>query len=209
MLWFLHKAREKKATPLILSFHDLAISLTTNAKARTIKTMQKIDVISAYVSEMYSRVNVCSCKCVNLIINVMCRKQTGCFAVSHVYVGRLSCCFVKMPNLTNHVRSMIIGMNQAGMKQKDIAQRLNIHWHTVMNTIRIFRLTGSTSELFRSCRRRMTSTFECPTLGITLQELLYGSKSTMYWKTNFSSTIRNHLKGLHILTACNQSEPNR
>ena len=50
---------------------------------------------------------------------------------------------------------MIIGMNEEGMEQKDIAQSLNIHRHTVRNTIRRFRLTGSTSELPRSCRQRI------------------------------------------------------
>ena len=32
LLWFLHNAREKKATPLIFSFHDFVMSLSTNAK---------------------------------------------------------------------------------------------------------------------------------------------------------------------------------
>ena len=43
------------------------------------------------------------------------------------------------------------------MKQKHIAQRLNIHRHTVRNTVRRFRRTGSTSELPRSGRPRITT----------------------------------------------------
>ena len=69
----------------------------------------------------------------------------------------LAYCFVKMPNLTNYVRVMIIDMNDAGIKQKDIAQMLNIHRHTVKNTIKRFRLTGSTDELTRSGRRRIAT----------------------------------------------------
>ena len=48
-------------------------------------------------------------------------------------------------------------MVEAGMKQKHIAQRLNIHRHTVRNTVRRFRRTGSTSELPRSGRPRVTT----------------------------------------------------
>ena len=168
--------------------------------------MLKIDVISAYVSEMYSRVNVCSCKCVNLIINIMCRKQTGCFIVSHVYVGRLSCCFAKMPNLTNHVRSMIIGMSDAGMKQKDIAQRLNIHRHTVRNTIRRFRLTGSTAELPRSGRPRITTARDDQY--IRTSHLRDRFRSATFTARNLpgigrrisAQTVRNRLKVFNIKT---------
>ena len=35
-----------------------------------------------------------------------------------------------MPNLSNHLRSMVVGMHTVGVRQKDIAIRLNIHKNT-------------------------------------------------------------------------------
>ena len=109
--------------------------------------------------------------------------------------------------LTNHVRSMIIGMNEAGMKQKDIAQRLNIHRHTVRNTIRRFRLTGPTSELPRSGRPRITTTRDDQY--IQTSQLRARFRGATFTARNYlpgigrrisAQTVRNRLKGLHTKT---------
>ena len=62
-----------------------------------------------------------------------------------------------MPNLTNHQRSIIMGMFQVGTPFKEIARRLNIHRNTVSNTIRRYHATGSVAELPRSGRPIVTN----------------------------------------------------
>lgn len=62
-----------------------------------------------------------------------------------------------MPNLTNHQRSKIIGMVEAGLQYTDIARRLGIHRNTIRNTVRRYATTGSTAELPRSGRPRITT----------------------------------------------------
>ena len=61
-----------------------------------------------------------------------------------------------MPNLTNHQISMVIGMSQAGLSNIEISRRFNIHRNTVTNTLKRYQATGSTSELPRSGRPRVT-----------------------------------------------------
>ena len=62
-----------------------------------------------------------------------------------------------MPNLNSHVRSKIIGMVESGLQYKGIARRLGIHINTVTRTVSRYRTTGSTAELPRSGRPRVTT----------------------------------------------------
>lgn len=62
-----------------------------------------------------------------------------------------------MPNLTEHKRSLIVGMLMAGVSVSAIAQRMQVHRDTVRNTQRNYQLTGSTKELKRSGRPRITT----------------------------------------------------
>ena len=62
-----------------------------------------------------------------------------------------------MPNLTDHQRSRIIGMVEAGLQYAEVARRLGIHRSTVGRTVRRYGATGSTAELPRSGRPRVTT----------------------------------------------------
>ena len=64
---------------------------------------------------------------------------------------------VDMRSLTEHQRSVIIGLSMGGMAISVIAIQMNIHRNTVTNTLRKFRTTGSTSDLPRSGRPRCTT----------------------------------------------------
>ena len=111
-----------------------------------------------------------------------------------------------MPNLTNHVRSTIIGMVMSGTKQKDIAQRLGIHRHTVRNTVRRFRRTGSVSELPRRGRPRVTTARDDQF--IRTSHLRDRFRSSAFTARNLpnatrrisAQTVRNRLKIFNIKT---------
>ena len=111
-----------------------------------------------------------------------------------------------MPNLRNHVRSMIIGMVTSGMKHKDIAQRLGIHRNTVLNTVRRFVTTGSTSERPRSGRPRVTTARDDQF--IRTSHLRDRFRTATFTARNLpnaarqisAQTVRNRLKSFNIKT---------
>ena len=86
------------------------------------------------------------------------------------------------------------------------AQRLNIHRHTVRNTIRRFRLTGSTAELPLSGGPRISTARDDQY--IRTSHLRHRFRTATYTARNLpgigrrisAQTVRNRLKALHIKT---------
>lgn len=111
--------------------------------------------------------------------------------------------FNKMPNLSSHQRSLIIGMAQAGRPYIDIARQLNIHRNTVSNTVRRFQATGSIQELPRSGRPRVTDAQD--DLYIRTSHLRNRFRSAAFTARNLPNqrrisdqTVRNRLKNYGI-----------
>ena len=100
-----------------------------------------------------------------------------------------------MPNLTNHVRSMITGMVTSGMEHKDIAQRLGIH-----------RMTGSTSEQPRNGQPRVTTTHDDQSIRTShlrnrFQTAVFTARNLPNAARRISAqTVRNPLKRFNIKT---------
>ena len=85
----------------------------------------------------------------------MCIKTTQYYAAK--FLESVSVFIFKMSLLSHHERSKILGMVEAGLPHIDISRRLEIHRHTVRNTVRRFAATGSVADLPRSGRPRETT----------------------------------------------------
>ena len=69
------------------------------------------------------------------------------------------------PQLSNAVRWQIIGMQEAGMSLRKIAQRVGHHHSTVSRIVNKHRLTNDVKDRPRSGRSRITSRREDKAIG--------------------------------------------
>jgi transposase len=103
------------------------------------------------------------------------------------------------PHLSNAVRWQIIGMREAGMSLRQIAQRVGHHHSTVSRIVNIHRLTNDVKDRSRSERSRITSRREDNALGPLVRRNPFANSTVLkrQWLPHrllSARTVRNRLK---------------
>ena len=103
------------------------------------------------------------------------------------------------PQLSNAVRWQIIGMREAGMSLRQIAQRVGHHHSTVSRIVNKHRLINDFRDLPRSVRSRITSRTEDNVLGRLVIRYPFANNTVLkrQWLTHrllSARTVQNRLK---------------
>ena len=105
------------------------------------------------------------------------------------------------PQLYNAVRWQIIGMREAGMSLRQIAQRVGHHHSTISRIMSKHQITNDAKDLLRSGRPRITSRREVNALGRLVRRNPFVNSTVLkrQWFPHrwlSARTVRNRLKSV-------------
>ena len=105
------------------------------------------------------------------------------------------------PQLYNAVRWQIIGMREAGMSLRQIAQRVGHHHSTISRIMNKHQITNDAKDLLRSGRPRITSRRGVNALGRLVRRNPFANSTVLKrqwlpYRLLSARTVRNRLKSV-------------